>query len=353
MADTITFETVEVHAEGEAGRVVFNADHLVLGETMQEKFDYCRQELDWLRHLLIREPRGYPGLCAVLILPPVTPDADFGIIVLEQGAFTPMSGSNTICAVTAVIESGRIAAIEPETRVTIDTAVGVVHVVAAVSGGKVQSVTIENVPAFVVGLDIPVQVPTLGEVPIDVVFGGQFYAQTDASALGLDLHPSNGKELVRVGALIKLAAIEQVPTVHPLNPDIANVNLVMLHSGPRRAGVTARNTVVVPSESLRLDDERTWTGAVDRSPCGTGTSGRMAALHARGELEIGEEFIHQGILDTVFVGRLTGTTTVAGVPAVLPTIRGRGWVSGQAQWSLDPTDPFPRGYTVGDIWGTV
>lgn len=350
-ANSLVLDSIEVHAEGEAGRVVTNAAHLVLGDTMAERFAYCKSNLDHIRHFLLREPRGYPGICAVFLLPPISAEADFGIIVLEQGGFTPMSGSNTICTVTAVIEAGLLPAVEPITRVTLETAVGLVRVDAEVKDGKVLSVTIRNVPAFVVGLDVPLQVEGFGQIPADIVFGGQFYAQVDVAALGLELDPSNAKELVRAGALIKLAALEQAPVEHPLHPEINHVNLVMLHSGTHSPGKQARNTVVSPAEGIRADDPRTWTGAVDRSPCGTGTSGRMAALYARNELAIGEEFRHRGILDTEFVGKLIGTTDVAGRPAVLPTIRGGGWVTGTAQWTLDPTDPFPRGYTVGDIWG--
>ncbi|WP_109211305.1 MULTISPECIES: proline racemase family protein [Microbacterium] len=350
-AASLIMDAVEVHAEGEAGRVITNGADFVQGSTMAERFEYCRTHLDHIRRLLIREPRGYPGMCAVFLLPPISDEADFGIVVLEQAGFTPMSGSNTICTVTAVIEAGLLPAVEPVTQVTLETAVGLVRVDAEVRNGKVLSVTIRNVPAFVVGLDVPLEVEGFGTVPADIVFGGQFYAQVDAASLGLELHPSNGKELVRAGALIKLAALEQAPVEHPLNPEINHVNLVMLHSGAHLPGKQARNTVVSPAEGIRIDDPRSWTGALDRSPCGTGTSGRMAALHARGELRLDEEFRHKGILDTEFVGKLVGTTEIGGRPAVLPTIRGRGWVTGTARWTLDPTDPFPDGYTVGDIWG--
>ena len=160
----------------------------------------------------------------------------------------------------------------------------------------------------------------------------------------------NGKELARAGALIKMSALEQIQVSHPDNPLISGVNLIMLHTGDRVPGRQDRNTVVLSNGKLLPGDPSTWTGALDRSPCGTGTSARMAALHARGQLEIGEDFVHHSIIGSRFIGRLTGTTTVAGRPAVLPTITGRGWVTGRSQWLLDPTDPFPDGYTVGDIW---
>jgi proline racemase len=302
-----------VHAEGEPGRVVVDAGSLVLGDTMAERLAYCREHLQELRTLLLHEPRGYPALCAVLILPPVTAGADFGIVVLEQGGFTPMSGSNTMCAVAGAVAGGLL---RPEGRtldVTIDTAVGLVSARAEVRDGHVVTVTVTNVPAYVVALD-------------------------------------RAHELVRMGALLRIAAREQVDVRHPLSPGIAGVSLVMLHSGPRRPGEQARNTVVLTQDPLLRDRPETWTGFLDRSPCGTGTCGRMAALHARGDLAVGEDFVHHSILGTRFVGCLSGTTTVAGVPAVLPTITGRTWVTGHGGGSWSPgtlTPPATRCPTSG------
>lgn len=349
-AARFSLDAIEVHAEGEPGRIITNAAGLVEGATMAERFAYCRDHLDGLRRAILREPRGYPGLCAVFLLPPVNPGSDFGIVVLEQGGFTPMSGSNTMCAVTAAVESGIVGITGPETEVVIDTAIGTVRAVAHIEAAKVTAVTVANVPSWVVALDAPLQVQEFGEVRADIVFGGQFFAQVRAADLGLDLDPENGKALARAGALIKLAAWEQVEVRHPLNPDIDRVNLVMLHSGDRVEGRPSQNTVVLTNGRLDRDDPSTWTGALDRSPCGTGTSARMAALHARGQLALDEDFVHRSIIGSEFIGRLTGETEVAGRPAVLPTVTGRAWITGRSTWTLDPTDPFPEGYAVGDIW---
>jgi proline racemase len=350
MSSRIELETIEAHAEGEPSRVVLNVADLVRGDTMAERFAYCRSELDALRRLVLTEPRGYPALCGVFVLPPVNPGSDFGMVVLEQGGFTPMSGSNTICTVTAMLESGRVPMSEPVTRVRIDTAVGVVEAVASVRGDQVQSVTVVNVPAFVVGLDLPLEVREHGVIPVDLVFGGQFFVQARIADLGLPLDPSRGRELARAGALLKLAAAEQLTVRHPLNPAIDHVNLVMMHTGDRTPGQLDRNVVVVTNGPLRADDPATWTGALDRSPCGTGTSARMAALHARGQLGIGEKFSHRSVLGTEFIGELTGTSTVGPYEAVLSTITGSAWVTGHSRWVLHDTDPFPAGYTVADIW---
>jgi proline racemase len=286
----------------------------------------------------------------VIILPPVNPGSDFGIVVLEQGGYTPMSGSNTICAVTAVLETGLIPITGPQVVVTIDTAIGTVQALAKIEGEKVLSVTVVNVPAFVVELDFPLDVPEIGTIPVDIVFGGQFFAQAKVADCGLTLDPDKGRQLARAGALIKMAALEQVKVEHPLNADINGVNLVMLHTGDRIPGAQDRNTVVLSNGRLLPDDPSTWTGALDRSPCGTGTSARMAALHKRGQLALNEDFVHQSIIGSKFTGRLTGTTTVAGHSAVLPNITGRAWITGRSQWVLDESDPFQTGYTLGDIW---
>ena len=349
---TLSVSTIEVHAEGEPGRIVPDAARFVQGETMAERFDYCVQELNPLRHFLLREPRGYPGTCGVFLLPPVSEEADFGIIVLEQANFTPMSGSNTICAVTAAIETGIVAAIEPVTEVVIDTAIGVVRAAARVENGKVLSVSVANVPAFTVAIDHPLVLPEYGEIKADIVFGGQFFAQLDVSQLGLELKSENGKALARAGAMVKIAAQQQVQVQHPLNPSINLVNLIMLHNGDRAVGKQAQNTVVLTNGVLDPARPDTWSGALDRSPCGTGTSARMAALHSRGQLAIGEDFSHHSILGTEFIGRLEGETEFGGQRAVLPTITGRGWITGRATWELDQTDPFQAGYTLGDIWAS-
>ena len=352
MTNQVVLDTIEVHGEGEPSRIVTSAAGLVHGTTMAERLAYCQGNLDWLRKLLLREPRGYPALCGVLLLPPVNPGSHFGIIVLEHGGFTPMSGSNTICAVTGAVETG----IVPVPRgaetaeVVIDTAVGTVRTIAHMDGPKVRSVTISNVPAYVVAIDHPLVVPEIGTIPVDIVFGGQFFAQTDVHNVGLELDPAKAKELTRAGVLIKLAAWEQIQVSHPLNPGVSGIALVMLHSGDRVPGVTSRNTVVMSNGPLLPDDPATWTGALDRSPCGTGTSSRMAALHRRGQLSIGEDFHHLSIIDSEFVGRLVGETTVGDQPAVLPTITGRGWLMSRSQVFLDDSDPYPTGYTVGDIW---
>lgn len=353
-AALFSVETIEVHAEGEPGRVIPNADRFVRGATMAERFDFCVRELGGLRRLLLREPRGYPATCGVFLTSPVTEGADFGIIVLEQGGFTPMSGSNTICAVTAAVEMGIVPIRGPQTDVVIDTAVGVVRATARIEECdgriKVRSVTVANVPSYAVEIDRKLQVEEFGEIRVDVVFGGQFFVQLDIAQLGIELLPENAKRITRAAALVKLAALEQIRVQHPVNPAIDRIAMIMLHNGDREPGKQARNANVLTSAPIAADREQSWTGVLDRSPCGTGTSARMAALHARGQLGIGEDFSHLSIIGSEFIGRLVGETSVGEHHAVLPTITGRGWVTGRATWVCDPTDPYLEGYTVGDIW---
>ena len=344
-------QAVDLHAAGEHARVIVDGVPDVPGASMFEKMQYLERHSDWLRKLMLREPRGYPAANCNLVLPPTVPEADAGFVIMEQTEYPPMSGHNTMCTVTALIETGMVPSREPVTELTLETPAGLLRVEARVDGGKVTSVTFENVPAFPVHLGATVEVPTLGEVEVDVAWGGMFFAIADAARFGLSISPESGRDLVRITTMVKQAAREQLEAVHPENPEIRQASIGMLTEPFDRDSGRAKNAVTVATGELDWDRPETWTGALDRSPCGTGTSARMAVLHARSELEIGEDFYHHGTLDTVFTGRLIRETTVGGVPAVVPTITGTAWITGKAQYVLDPTDPFPEGYTIGDIWG--
>ena len=352
-AGTRAVTSIDVHAEGEAGRILLGAHLLVRGATWPERMRWCVTRLDWLRRLLLREPRGHPSMCAVLVLPPLDPSADVGIIILEQGGFRPMSGSNTMCAVTALLETGSLPATEPETVVRIDTAVGPVEATARVEGGRVRWVRVRNVPSFVLELDRKIAGPKYGTIAADIAFGGQFYVQARAADMGVALGPEHAPAIARAGTALLAAVREQMPVVHPERPEVNEIALVMLHGPGDGAGISGRNSVVLPAGRISLDDPASWRGTLDRSPCGTGTCARMAALHARGELPLEVPFVHQGVLGTTFRGMLHERTTVGGRDAVVPSIQGRAWITGYVQHVLQPDDPFPTGLTVGDIWSTV
>jgi proline racemase len=212
-------------------------------------------------------------------------------------------------------------------------------------------VTFRNVPAFATHLDTPVEVPGLGTVLVDVAWGGMFYVIADAAALGFTLAPGEARDLVRVAEMIKAATQQQLPVVHPENPGIAGVTIAQLSGPPLTPGAHMRNTVVVSTGTLDWSRPASWTGALDRSPCGTGTSAKMAVLHAKGQLGLHQDFVHEGILGTTFTGRLLEQTQVGPYRAVVPSITGQAWITGFAQYVVDPEDPFPNGFTVGDIWG--
>lgn len=346
-------EAIDVHAEGEPGRVLMGLGLRISGATMAEKLAYCQEHLDGLRRAVLREPRGYPGLCSPLLVPPADPGCDVGMIVMEQGGFRPMSGSNLICSATALIESGAIDVVEPVTRIRVDTAAGIVDVRVDVADGRAVRVTFDNVPAFVVGLDLPVEVPEYGTVPVDIVFGGQFYVQAKAEDLGVDLDPGNAKAIIRAASVLRKAADSTYDVVHPIHPRIRGISLPMIHGPAVTPGTGGRNAVVLPNGEVDLADPDTWSGTLDRSPCGTGTSGRVAAKHARGELAVGEEFVHESMLGTTFTATVVSETRLGDRPAIVPSISGQGWVTGFNRLVIDEDDPFPEGYRVGDIWGSA
>lgn len=342
---------VDAHACGEPGRVIVGGVLDVPGKTMFEKKVYLETRADGLRRRMLREPRGYPAANCNLILPPTRPEADAGFVIMEQVEYPPMSGTNTICVVTVLIETGMVPAREPVTELVLEAPAGLISVRADVSDGKVKRVTFENVPAFAVHLDARIEVPKLGTVTVDVAYGGMFYVITEAAPLGLRLTPDEGGDIARIGEMVKAAAREQLPATHPENPGISGVTIAELTAPPTRPEAHAKNAVVVSTGTLDWNRPASWTGALDRSPCGTGTCARMAALHAKGKLALHEDFHHEGILGTIFTGRLVRETRVGDTAAVVPTLSGTAWITGFAQYVLDPDDPFPEGFTVGDIWG--
>ncbi len=350
IARTIT--AVDTHVCGEPGRVIVDGVSDVPGSSMFEKKCWLEQHGDHLRKLMLREPRGYPASNCNLLLPPCHAAADAGYVIMEQVEYPPMSGTNTIAVTTVLIERGLVPSQEPVTELTLESPAGLIHVRAEVADGKVKSVTFENVPAFAMHLDAEIDVPELGRVTVDVAWGGMFYVIAEAAPFGLELVPKNAGRITKIAEMIKVATQEQLPVVHPQQPEIAGVTITLLSSPPHDEANDMRNAVVVSTGQLDWNRPETWTGACDRSPCGTGTCARMAALYARGRLPLSTEFRHEGILGTVFTGKLLREAEAGSpFPAVVPTITGRAWITGTAEYSLDADDPFPEGFTIGDIWG--
>src|SRR5437667_5737426 len=343
-------QAVDAHAAGEPGRVIVGGVLDVPGATMFEKAQHLERHGDALRLGMLREPRGYPAANCNVILPSSHPDADAGYVIMEHVEYPGMSGTNTICVVTVLLETGIIPMREPVTELTLEAPAGLIRVRAECLAGKVKSVTFQNVPAFAVHLDRVIEVPKLGTVTVDVAYGGMFYAIADARAFGLALTPDEGRDIVRITEMVKAAAREQLPVTHPEQPGFTGISIGQLSGPPSRPDAHMKNCVTVSTGTLDWNKPSTWTGVIDRSPCGTGTCARMATLHARGKLKLNEDFRHEGILGTVFTGRLVAETTVGQYPAVVPTLSGQAWITGFASYVVDPDDPFPDGFTVGDIW---
>jgi proline racemase len=342
---------VEAHAEGEPGRVITGGLPPIPGQSVFEKMQWMQAHADEIRLLMLREPRGNPALCCNAIVEPCDPAADAGFIIMEQTEYPPMSGSNTICTVTVLLETGILPMIEPVTELTLEAPAGLIRVRAECRDGKVTRVTFRNVPSFALHLDAKIEVEGHGVAHVDVAWGGMFYVIADAAQFGLDLTPENGAEMVRLCEALRRAAAAQLPVTHPDNPAITGPTISQL-TGPAqqpgnhgRSAVTVSNSVSAPPSPMSLP------GALDRSPCGTGTSAKLACLHARGMLEAGVDYINEGPIGTTFTARIEGLTQVGPYPAIIPSIAGQAWIYGTSQYMLDPTDPFPQGYRVGDIWG--
>jgi proline racemase len=335
-----SINVVGVHTGGELNEVIVGGVLDVPGATVYEKMTHLRDRADDLRQFLLNEPRGRVSQCVNLILPASHPDADVGFVIMESEYYVPMSGSNTICTVTALLETGMIEMIEPVTEFTLEAPAGLVRITAECESGKCKNVTFENVPSFVFGLDQPLDVPGIGRLSVDVAYGGMIYVIVDAESLGFQIIPNEARSLVELGERIKKAAARQLPAMHPENSEIHTINQT-LFCGPVRttvSGKTARNTVVVSP------------GRLDRSPCGTGTCARLAVMHARGQLGLGEPFLHQSIIGSEFVGKIVSTAEVGGAGGIVPSITGSAWITAFHQYVLDPSDPFPRGYLLPDAW---
>ncbi|MEC9483267.1 MAG: proline racemase family protein [Halomonas sp.] len=344
-----TIHAIDTHA-GEPMRVVTGGVPHIPGGTVHEKMVWLRENDDQLRKLMLREPRGYPPLCCNIIVPPCHPDADAGFIILEQVEYPVMSGGNTISVVTVLLEMGMLPMREPVTELILEAPAGLIRVKAECRGGKVKNVTFQNVPAFAAYLDAKIDVPHLGEVTVDVGWGGMFYVIADVRQFPhVELTPEHGAEITRISAMIRQAAIEQLPVAHPDYPGIG-ITISQLSGPASSPDADWKNVVTVASGDLDWDNPYTWTGAIDRCPCGTGTCAKMAVLHAKGELPLNQDFRHQGILGNVFTGRLVEETTVGDKKAVIPTIKGKSWIYGINTYVLDNDDPFTEGFSINDIW---
>jgi proline racemase len=333
LAKTLT--AVEVHAEGEQGTCYLGSVFDVPGASMREKLHYLNEIDDSVRRFVALEPRGRPQASANLVFASTNPEAHAGFVICQSDRTHAMSGSNTICVVTALLETGSVPMVEPITEVVLETAAGLIRAKAHCRDGRCERVTFDGVASFVEALDVPLQVEGFGSVTVDVAYGGCYYVLVRDSELGVSLERSSARAIVNAATPVMNAAREQITVKHPEVPEINFLSYVMVigedAQGPRGATVLS--------------------GRVDRSPCGTGNSARLAVMAARGQSAIGTTFTARSIIDSEFIVEHIGDTTVAGRPAVLPRISGRGWVVGTRMTAADPTDPYPLGFMLSDVWG--
>jgi len=339
MRSSKIIHTVSCHAEGEVGDVIVGGVAPPPGDTLWAQSRFIAEDGE-LRAFMLNEPRGGVFRHVNLLVPPKNPAAQIGWIIMEPEDTPPMSGSNSLCVATVLLETGILPMQEPETTLVLEAPGGLVTVVATCRDGKVERVRIHNVPSFAGKLDAALEVEGIGTLTVDTAYGGDSFVIADAAALGFALTPDEARDIAETGIRITNAANEQLGFTHPGNPDWAHISFCQI-AGPvvLEDGVkTGRNAVAIQP------------GKIDRSPCGTGCSARMAVLHARGELGAGEPFIGLSLIDSRFDCRIEGETTVGGLPAILPSLSGRAWITGIHQHMLDPADPWPGGYRLSDTW---
>ncbi len=329
----MTIETVESHTQGMPTRVVVGGVEPIPGSSMFERREYARVHLDDLRRFLMYEPRGHHAMSGAILMPPSDPRADLGVLFIEVTGFLPMCGHGTIGVCTVAVERRLVTVTEPETTILLDTPAGLVRARVAVHDGRAKSVTLTNVPSFLAMRDARVDVPGLGALSFDLAYGGNFYAIVRAEDAGLTLAMEEANEVVARGMRIMEAVSEQHAFAHPQEHRIAELRHVLFTAPPERPHNDARGAIVL------------YPGQLDRSPCGTGTSARMAQRYARGEQRLGVEFAHESFLGTTFYGSLVEEIELSpGIRAVIPTIRGSAWITGEARYLLAPDDPFPHGF---------
>ncbi|WP_445997447.1 proline racemase family protein [Okibacterium fritillariae] len=331
MRSSRVIQAVDSHTEGMPTRVVTGGVGVIPGATMNEKRLHFIEHLDDLRLFLMNEPRGHSAMSGAILQPSTRDDCDWGVVYIEVSGCLPMCGHGTIGVATVLVETGMVPVQEPVTTIRLDTPAGVVVARVAVSDGHADSVTLENVPSYVERLDQVIEVPGLGAVPYSIAFGGNFYAMVDLDAVGLPFDRSRQHDILDAGLAIMAAINEQAPPRHPTIDGVDHCHHVEFIAPGSTAELSRHAMAIYP-------------GWFDRSPCGTGTSARMAELWARGDLLLDTDFVNESFIGSRFVGRLIAETTVEGVPAVIPTITGRAWVTGMAQYLLDPSDPFPTGF---------
>jgi len=339
LRSTTAIQVIGCHAEGEVGDVIVGGVAPPPGDTVWAQSRFIATD-GALRSLVLNEPRGGVFRHVNLLVPPKNPAAQMGFIIMEPEDTPPMSGSNCICVATVLLDSGIIPMTEPETKLVLEAPAGLVEVTAQCRNGKAQSITLRNVPAFAEGIGVPLEVEGLGTITVDTAFGGDSFVVVDARALGFAVTPDEARDIAVTGRRIVKAANAQLGFSHPELPDWRHFSFAFV-TGPLETvdgSPSSRNACVINP------------GKIDRSPTGTGCSALMAVLHAKGLLRAGQRYIGRSIIESRFIGEILGTTKVGSLDAVIPTITGRAWITGQSTLMLDPEDPYPQGYKISDTW---
>jgi proline racemase len=338
MQSDITIHMVSAHAEGEVGNVIVGGVTPPPGATLWEKRDFLHSD-QTLRQLVLNEPRGGVFTHVNLLVPPVHPDAAWGFLTMEPEHTPPMSGSNAMCVATVLMETGMIPMVEPETTFRLECAAGLLDVRAFCQNGRTRAVEITNVPSFADRLDLPLEVEGLPTLTVDTAWGGDSFVLVDAQCAGVEIAPENAADLARLGARITRAANEQIGFQHPTQA-WSHISFCQF-TDP----VTEENGVKSGRSAVAIDP-----GKIDRSPTGTGCSARMAVMHACGQIAPGETYVGRSIIDSRFECRIRETTTIGNRVAIVPTLKGRAFVTGTHQILRDPEDPWPLGYRLSDTW---
>jgi proline racemase len=325
------FTTVDTHTGGNPTRTVTSGLPTLIGQTMSEKMLYMKKNYDWIRKFLMNEPRGHGVMSGVLLTDPCHPDADIGVIFIETGGYLPMCGHDTIGVCTALIETGLIEAQEPVTFITLDTPAGIVKTEILVENGKAKQVTFKNIESFLYK-SIRVMVENIGEVHCDIAYGGNFYGIVDAREIDLELVPANASKIIDTAISIRKSVNKQHEIVHPELSFIRGLTHIEFFTDPTHKEAHVKNTVVVPP------------GGIDRSPCGTGTAAKMATLYQQSKLKVGEEFVHESIVGSLFKGKIVETSDVKGFTAIIPEISGSAWLMGFHSFLYNEDDLLNEGF---------
>jgi proline racemase len=327
---------VDLHTAGEPFRIVTSGFPIISGRTMQEKNAFVERNLEYLRRMILYEPRGRSTMCGAFLLEPTVPEADAGVVFMEPIGLVPMCGHGSIAIAKYLVETGRVKVTEPETKIKLDTHAGMVSLLVRVKDGKVGEITLRNVESFSYLRDATVRTEKFGRVKVDIAYGGSLYAIVSAKDFGLKIVPDEAGKMLEYGEILRKSILEQIEMKHPKDASLVKVLYVQFTGPPAHPKANMKNAVVVAPAGL------------DRSPCGTGTSARMADLFAKGKMKVGDEFVHESLIGTLFRGKIVGESHVGEYPAIIPEIAGNAYITGFQQLVVEPDDPLKKGFLLSE-----